>query len=1021
MPDTRVHWLAMSSAACFALGGRMLARTLHGAQRKPDKSVKPAAPLLAVDTVAHSQAKAALLADQATCPEAEEAEVAALAHPGQGPSEPRMPDEALHSILLRMHSSSRSPALWLEGEKEPVSYQTLLLAAKQIAGLLAEVQWSSDFLEAGKPRVVPMLLQTQDGFEVVAGALGVMMSGAAFSALDIVAHPADRIRYMLQTTEAPVALTSAAASSLLQPFQDLSLSIITMTTLAQARSLSAADVREPPDVESTKPMALYWTSGSTGRPKGVLISSKAALTHYIYYLPQFGIGSGKTALRTTAISFDVTFSVVFGTLLHGGAVCWPRTQVLRDPDAMVDVCEKYKVNFLCTVPTSLSVFLELANFPKSVEHVGCAGEALHWSLVDKLGSSTHVPMLHNRYGPTECGNISTLNTNVALAPRLDPTVPVGKPCAHRQLHLVDWEDGNKGEGELWISGPGLSFGYLGQPELTDAAFQALPVQAKGPAVKPGCRAYKTGDVVRWNQNKELVFCGRVDHQVKIRGNRVELGEIEAVFKNIEGKPVSECVVIAEGQGQAMRLIAFVSPKTVDVAAVAKVAAVQLPSYMMPSRILAIDEWPRGSTGKVDRKALAALAEDASASPKEGCGDAIALEQDSLGQMRMRRGKLDPREVTLLANMRFVFCLGLLHEHLMADGAVYLPPAGTPWTAGDWFAGLMTAPLRTFDHTTVFMLLVGFQDSLDVKPFVWNTRDTIVLLYGLFFRFAILEGSSWWSWPFVWVRLLAILGNRVGGRVGRLVVYGCWLAFCAWVRETQCPSPTNSWLFSLPIPGWSPVSGYMVGATLGNFEVMFWLGLELGPNLRSLLQRHDYFSKQKGKPLLAACFLAMFVLLPWVFPKMLDPAAHSLCPAEAFQTRKDLLAPLLNALTALVTLAGFLILAVPAGLHLPPTWALSSVLISYPFWSLPGPVDPSNPFAHSLVLFPKFMLLWPIQIHTKMVTEPMGWLWAIALILLIFTLLIAYYVTVGVLTHEICGLLAKCWRFCRRCACPRMRR
>merc|ERR1711998_365208 len=153
----------------------------------------------------------------------------------------------------------------------------------------------------------------------------------------------------------------------------------------------------------------------------------------------------------------------------------------------------------------------------------------------------------------------------------------------------------------------------------------------------------------------------------------ELGEIEAVFKGTKEQCVTECVVIAEGSGAGMRLVAFVSPKTVDVASIAKSASVKLPAYMMPSRILAIDEWPRGSTGKVDRKALAALAAE-SAGPEESSVTGIALEQDSLGQMRMRRGKLDPREVTLLANMRTILCLGLLQAHLTTTitGRAFLP-------------------------------------------------------------------------------------------------------------------------------------------------------------------------------------------------------------------------------------------------------------------------------------------------------------------------------------------------------------
>merc|ERR1711988_1927474 len=128
-----------------------------------------------------------------------------------------------------------------------------------------------------------------------------------------------------------------------------------------------------------------------------------------------------------------------------------------------------------------------------------------------------------------------------------------------------------------------------------------------------------------------------------------------------------------------------------------------------------------------------------------------------------------------------------------------------------------------------MFLVGFQDSLDVYPFVWKVRDTIVLIYGLLFKFAICDPTSWWSWPFVWVRLLAILGHLVGGRYGRLMSYAVWLGFCIWVRVARCNWVTgeNSWLTEWTLPGIPDIPGYMPFAALGDFEAMYWLGLELG--------------------------------------------------------------------------------------------------------------------------------------------------------------------------------------------------
>jgi hypothetical protein len=337
-------------------------------------------------------------------------------------------------------------------------------------------------------------------------------------------------------------------------------------------------------------------------------------------------------------------------------------------------------------------------------------------------------------------------------------------------------------------------------------------------------------------------------------------------------------------------------------------------------------------------------------------------------------------------------------------------------------GLLTAPLWTFDHTTVFMFLVGFQDSLDVDPYVWKVRDTAVLIYGLFFRFIVMEGTSWWSWPFVWVRLLPIVGHRLGGRVGRFMMYAAWLAFCIWVRETQqCPggsiqSPTGSWLTGWIIPGIGknglPMEGYMLGATLGNFEAMHWLGLEFGPLLRSFLQRHNFFTGLAGRRLIALAFLVMLVFIPWAFPRYgeIDMATvydGTLCTSSIIQVPKDLIQPALNTLGATFALGGFVLLAIPAGWHLPPTWALSSVLISMPVYTWPYNADAT------LNLSPNFLRPWLLQMQANVTAAPQGWLWVILIVVAVWGLMIAYYVIVGVLTHEMGSWIVKGCRMAKR--------
>lgn len=912
---------------------------------------------------------------------------------GRGPIEPSIPDLPVHDLLLAGYATSGAPALWVEGEKQPVSFMQLLGDAKGIAQQLLAVTWPE--IEAGKPRIVPLLLRTRDGYETVVGALGVLMAGAAFSALDIEALPEDRLVHMLAVIDAPVALTSDGA----RPFATNTLGCRAELLVVQSLSKFApATTADLPMVSSQSAMALYWTSGSTGKPKGVLISAAAALSHYMYYLPQFHIGPGSRVLRTTAISFDVTFSIVFGSLLSGAMICWPTGPVLKDPSAMVDVCEKYSVNFLCTVPSSLSLFLERDHFPRCVDHVGCAGEALHWSLVDSLRGPGK-PSLHNRYGPTECGNISTMKCNVGgVTCPMDATVPVGSPCAHRELHLVDWDGGARGEGELWITGPGLSFGYLGQPELTDLSFQPLPECARGPSGRPGCRAYKTGDVLRWNTAGELIFCGRTDHQVKIRGQRVELSEIEGLFKSSD-YGVTESVVVIEGTGSSVALTAFVSPSSVDVAKLAQLAAAKLPSYMVPRRILIVDEWPKGTTGKIDRKSLTQRAMESSTGNEEG---GVVMELDSLGQMRMRRARLDGQEVTLLANMRMLLALGMLQDHFF-NVSCFAWNASLPWSAT--FAGpialklglvgILTAPLGCFDKTSILLFMVGFQDSLDLNPFAPKVRDWIMvplaLCSGMLLPFFGLP-CVWWSVPFFLVRLVTCIGG-LGGRFGkwgrvRFVLYLAWSIHQAYYWYSHDCS--NGAVTIGPVYGCvggdaSDMPGYfwVFGAQIGSFGSMYWIGLEGGSFLRRWLHRQFHTIRQmQCRPLWALVSGLTFVVM-CLFGN--HPALNKFSPWF----------PNPGYFLIIASMAYFLLLAVPVGWHLPSTWALPAILFtspsffvqsgdaSYDVYSLIG--TSSNPWYATL---------------------PPTWTITGMLILYIWVVIIGYYVLLGLLTHELSSVLAR---------------
>jgi hypothetical protein len=277
--------------------------------------------------------------------------------------------------------------------------------------------------------------------------------------------------------------------------------------------------------------------------------------------------------------------------------------------------------------------------------------------------------------------------------------------------------------------------------------------------------------------------------------------------------------------------------------------------------------------------------------------------------------------------------------------------------------------------------------------VWSVRDSIVLIYGLLFKFVIIDMTSWWAWPFVWVRLLAILGHRVGGRYGRSAAYAMWLGFCIWVRLAQGNWVRGAgWLTGWRILGVN-IKGYMPYAALGDFEAMYWLGLELGPLLRSFLQRRNYLRDFRGRYFVALACVATLVFLP----------------GSEYRPTKNLIGPACNTLLATFALGGFVLFTFPAGRHLPSGWVFSSVAFSRPMYSVLG-------LGKVVDLMPYFIpkVVW--QMHQNGQSSPQGWLWSILFVISVWSLLLAYYIVIGVLVNEVCRSAVRGIQFLRKGLC-----
>ncbi len=347
---------------------------------------------------------------------------------------------------------------------------------------------------------------------------------------------------------------------------------------------------------------LIYTSGSTGRPKGVAITHRSAAALLAWARTLFPPEDLAGVFASTSINFDLSVFELFVPLAGGGTV------VLGDDAlALAGSPLAARVTLVNTVPSAMAELVRLGAVPPTVRTVNLAGEPLRGALARRLYELPHVERVLNLYGPSEDTTYST----VALAPRHgEPTI--GVPVTGTRAYVVDrW--GRPAPvgvpGELLLGGEGLARGYLHRPDLT--AERWVPDPFSGAA---GARLYRTGDLARWLSAGELEFLGRIDYQVKVRGFRIEMGEVEAALA--AHPAVRESVVLAREAPPAAgalagekRLVAYVVPAEGAVAGPELVAALRselarhLPDYMVPSAWVTLERLPLNANGKVDRAAL----------------------------------------------------------------------------------------------------------------------------------------------------------------------------------------------------------------------------------------------------------------------------------------------------------------------------------------------------------------------------------------------------------------------------------
>ncbi|MEU8877096.1 amino acid adenylation domain-containing protein [Streptomyces javensis] len=509
-----------------------------------------------------------------------------------------------------------APAL-LAADGTRLSYAGLDAAADRLAAELIAAG-------VGPERLVALALPRSA--DLVIAALAVLKAGGGYLPVDP-GDPADRLAHVLTDATPVLVLTRSDIAPGLPrtaaPVRLLDEAVTSEPAEPAPAAPAVPDASGGPRWRAQSPAYVIYTSGSTGRPKGVVVEHRS-FAQYLDYAAEAYPSLGERALLHSPVSFDMAVTSLFGPLTTGGCV---HVAELEQPAE-----GRVRPAFCKVTPSHLPLLTGVDPECSPTRELVIGGEQLLGEALAPWRAAHPDVAVVNEYGPTE----ATVGCAVL---RLEPgeetpsgAVPIGRPTPNTRLYVLDagLRPAPRGAvGELYIGGGQLARGYLGRPALTAARFVADPFGA------PGGRLYRTGDLARWNPDGQLEYLGRVDEQVKVRGYRVELGEIEAALAR--DPEVGQATVLLRGdEGAGKRLAAYLVPAAgggLDPAAVRERLAAAVPDYMVPAAFTVLQELPLNANGKVDRKALPAP----DYNPREWSGPRTPQEEILCGLFREALG------------------------------------------------------------------------------------------------------------------------------------------------------------------------------------------------------------------------------------------------------------------------------------------------------------------------------------------------------------------------------------------------
>jgi amino acid adenylation domain-containing protein len=480
--------------------------------------------------------------------------------------------------LLAPSLQKAGDAIAVRSRSGELSYRQLDMQSKQLALWL-----QSQGIGAGD--LVGIALSRTPGMLVAL--LGVLRAGAGYVPLDPT-FPAERLQFMMKDAK----IKGCFCEEVMRPLIETTCTPWIWSEVQRKLPEHMADQWQDPAQDPSSLAYVIYTSGSTGQPKGVMLGHRSVVNFLLSMQQCPGLASNDRVLAITTLSFDIAVLELLLPLLCGGSLYLVNAEEGKDGNLLRNLVEEEGITCLQATPSNFRLLLDAGWKGSKIRKALCGGEPFPVDIARRL--LPIVDEVWNMYGPTE----TTVWSTVHRIQKADGMIPIGRPIANTAIYILDEQlnpvlPGEKGE--IYIGGSGLALGYLGRTDLTAERFQMVPSLS--------ALAYKTGDIGRFLWNGELEIFGRADHQVKLRGYRLELGEVEAVIASMPG--VEQCLTAVKEFGpEDPRLVAYITTNAnYDERQIRQLAKEKLPNYMLPAHYVVLAKMPLLPNGKTDRKQL----------------------------------------------------------------------------------------------------------------------------------------------------------------------------------------------------------------------------------------------------------------------------------------------------------------------------------------------------------------------------------------------------------------------------------